>query len=372
MKSLAYYFALLLTLLAHSSSQGVELMLRERATQQGAIVRLGDIADISNVSSAERRILTSTPLLPAPAPGTQQFLSVAQVRELLVARGLQMDQLTIKGARIVEIGSVATSTTKRPTTKQITKNDESLATTKLTFQAANLRVQQAIERHMHQNTSKRDTSKKNTHAGRWRVEVTLNQNQIDKIAGLAKNFVARGQRPIRWGKGRSGKQRFFLSDGDDDKKFLVTATITQIQSVVVVRQRIEREQLVRAIDVEILEREGILPSGSLTELEQVVGKVAQRSLRPDDILQKNHLRAAWQVRRGETVSVFVRTGGIVVRTRAIAKENGAMGDLLSVEMLEGKKRLAVSVSGPGEVVVHATGGRATDYASLRRDEQRRR
>lgn len=368
MKSITYYLALLLTLLAHSSSQGAELMLRERATQQGTIVRLGDIADISTASSTEMRILTSTPLLPAPAPGTQQFLSVAQVRELLVARGLQMDQLTIKGARIVEIGSVAKSTTKMLTTKMpTTKTDAEPTTPQLTFQAAELRVQQAIEQHLHNNTSERDTS-----AGRWRVEVTLTQNQIDKIAGLAKNFEARGQRPIRLGKGRSGKQRFFLSDGGDSKDILVTATITQIQSVVVVRQRIEREQLVRAVDVEILEREGNLPGGSLTDLEQVVGKVAQRSLRPDDIMQKNHVRAAWQVRRGETVSVFVRTGGIVVRTRAIAKENGAMGDLISVEMLEGKKRLTVSVSGPGEVAVHATGGRATDYASLRRDERRRR
>lgn len=369
MKNFAHYSALLLTLLVHSSSQGAELTLRERATQQGSIIRLGDIADISTASSAEMRILTSTPLLPTPAPGTQQFLSVAQVRDLLVARGLQMDQLTIKGARIVEIGSVAKPTTKttKTTKTPTTKTNEKQTTPELTLQAAELRVQQAIEQHLHTNTSESSTS-----AGHWRVEVTLNQNQIDKVAGLAKNLEARGQRPIRLGKGRSGKQRFFLSDGSDSKDLLVTATITQIQSVVVVRQRIEREQLVRAVDVEILEREGNLPSGSLIDLEQVVGKVAQRSLRPDDIVQKKHVRAAWQVRRGETVSVVVRTGGIKVRTRAIAKENGAMGDLITVEMLDGKKKLAVSVSGLGEVAVHATGGRATDYASLRRDDRPRR
>jgi len=354
MQSLSFTAALLLTLLAHSSSQGAELMLRERATQQGAIVRLGDIADISTASSAEMRILSNTPLLPAPAPGTQQFLSVAQVRDLLVARGLQMDQLTIHGARIVEIGSVA-----KPTTKTAEKR----AAPKLTLPTAELRVQQAIERHLQNNTS----------AGRWRVEVTLNQNQMDKIAQLATNLEARGQRPIQWGKGRSGRQRFLLNDhGSSSQDVLVSAMITQIQSVVVVRQRIQREQLIRAANVEIREREGNLPSGSVTDLEQVIGKIARRALRPEEILQKNHLRAPWQVLRGEIVSVFVRTGGIVVRTRAIAKENGAMGDLISVEMLEGKKRLAVRVSGPGEVAVHATGGRATDYASLRRDQQRRR
>ncbi len=347
MKSLTYTYALLLLLLVHPTSRGAELVLRERATQQSAIIRLGDIADISAASPAELKLLASTPLLPAPAPGTQQFLSLAQVRDLLIARGVQIDQLTIQGAHTVEIGAA---------TKQ-TESQQKPATTQLTHQEVELRVQQAIEQHLQNNTN----------VGRWRVEVSLNGGQVTKIAELGADFKVRGQRQLR-----SGRQRFFLNGGEDSKDVLVTAKITKFQSVVVVRQRIEREQLVRASDVEMIEREGNLPSGSLTDIEQVVGKVAQRSLRPEDIVQKNHLRAAWQVRRGEVVSVHVRSGGIVVRTRAVAKENGAMGDLIFVELLENKKRLAVSVSGPAEVAVHATGGRATDYASLNRDERRRR
>lgn len=347
MKSPTHTVALLLTLLVHSSSQGAELVLRERATQQGAIIRLGDIADISSASSAELRILASTPLLPAPAPGTQQFLSVAQVRDLLIARGIQIDQLTISGANLVEIGVA---------TKQAESHKKSAAP-KLTHQAAELRIRQAIERLL----------KNSNVTGRWSVEVSLSESLVVKIAGLGTNFEARGQRKLR-----TGRQRFFLSAGDSGKDVQVMATLTQIRSVVVARQQIERDQLVRATDVEVVDREGNLPSGSITDIEQVVGKVAQRSLRPEEIVQKNHLRAAWQVRRGETVSVYVRTGGIVVRTRAVAKENGAMGDLIIVELLEDKKKLAVSVSGPGEVSLHATGGRATDYASLRRDDTRRR
>ncbi len=344
MKLLPCTFALLLALLVHSSSQGAELVLREYATQHGPIIRLGDIADIGASSPAELKILASTPLLPAPAPGTQQFLSAAQVRDLLTARGLQIERLTIQGAALVEIGS----------NTQPTKSEQEPQTPKLTHQAAELQVQQAIEGYLQSETS----------VGQWRVEVLLSERLVSQVAQLGVPVEARGQRKLR-----SGRQRFFLSSGEGEKELLVTATITQIQKVVVVRQRIQRDQLVRAVDVEILQREGHLPSGSLTDLEQVIGKVALRALRPDEILQKNHVRAAWQVRRGETVKVFVRTGGIVVRTRAVAKENGAMGDLIAVEMLEGKKRLTVSVSGPGEVAVYATGGRTTDYASLSRDGQ---
>jgi len=51
MKSFTYYLALLITLLANFPSQGADLVLRERATQHGAIIRLGDIADIGAKSS---------------------------------------------------------------------------------------------------------------------------------------------------------------------------------------------------------------------------------------------------------------------------------------------------------------------------------
>ncbi len=346
MKSLTYTVACLLAVLVPSSGLGAELMLRERATQHGVIIRLGDIADIAAASPAELKILSSTPLLPAPAKGTQQFLTIAQIRDLLVTRGIQMDRIAIQGAGIVEIGAATkpTESDKKPSTQ-------------FSHQEIELRVQQAIEQYLQYNTN----------VERWQVEISLNESQVEKIAGLRANLAVREQTRLR-----SGKQRFFLGDGGESQEILLTATITQIQSVVVVRQRIAREQLVRPADVEIREREGNLPSSSLTDLEQVVGKVALRALRPEEILQKNHLRAAWQVRRGETVRVYVRTGGIVVRTRAVAKENGAMGDLINVELLEDKKRLAVSVSGPGEVVVYATGGQATDYTSLSRDETRRR
>ncbi len=354
MKSLAIHFALLLTLLITSTGQGAELLLRERASEHGAIVRLGDIADISAASTMEVRSLSNTPLFPAPAAGTRQFLSLAQVRDLLVARGIQMDSLSIKGARTVEIGANIVQTVAS------TKTDEP----QISRHEIELRVQQTILEHV------QDVS---TGEGEWRVEVLLNEKETLEVSALGVSLAVRGQRQLR-----SGRQRFYLSsmqhlsDMKRGKEVYVMATLTQVQSVVVVQQQIERGNIVRESDVKIIEREGKLPSGSLTRLEQVVGQVAQRSLRPKTILQKNHIRAAWQVRRGETVSVFVRTGGIVVRTRAVAKQDGAMGDLITVEMPENKKRLSVSVSGPGEVAIHATGGRTTDYASLdRRDRLRR-
>ena len=356
MKSLAIHFALLLTLLVTSTGQGAELLLRERVAQQGAIVRLGDIAEIVANSTGEMKSLSSTPLFPAPAVGTRQYLSLSQVRDLLVARGIQMDSLTIKGASVVEVSSEPRTSPVQQATVQQTTNAKPTEST-FSRRDVELRVQQAIQQRVENNS---------TGAGHWRVEVSLNEKENFQVNQLGATLAVRGNRKLR-----SGRQRFSFGNAQSSKDVHVLATLTHVQSVVVVQQRVERGDIVRQSDVKIIEREGNVPNGSLSRLEQVVGQVAQRSFRPKDIVQKNHLRAVWQVRRGETVSVFVRTGGIVVRTRAVAKQDGAMGDLITVEMFENKQLLNVSVSGPGEVAIHATGGQATDYASLNRGTRRR-
>jgi len=342
MKSLANSLALLAALLTTSPCEGADLVLRERATQHGAVIRLGDVADISTASSTELSRLANTPLLPAPAEGTQQFLNVSQIRELLAARGILLNRLSFRGAKVVEIGAAA-----KPL-----KVDAKAMPPKQSRQEVELRVQRAIERHL-QSGSKES---------RWRVDLLLDKGNLVDVAHLEEELLVRG-RP----QPRSGRERFFLRDGENKQEFAVTADVAKIQSVVMVKHRIERGQLIRASDVELRKQAGNVPSGSLIDLQQVIGTEAQRALRPDVIVQKSHIRRALQVRRGETVNVFVRTGGVAVRTRAIAKANGAMGDLIALESLEGKKRLDASVSGPGEVTLYAAGAQATDYASLHRD-----
>jgi len=359
MKSLTPYFVLLITLLAPSASQGANIVLRERATQHGPIIRLGDIADIAAATPAEMHDLTSTPLFAAPAPGTQQFLHVSQVRELLLARGIRLENTSLRGAKVVQIGSTTITTTKRSTTQLATKSRQEIERL----------VQQAIKSYLQSTTNHLD----------WRVEVVLEQDELQQFAHITENLQAHGQRHTH-----SGRQRFTFTTNNSDqnqkqnKNLAITAKIAKLQSVVVVKHRIEKGQLVRTADVEIRQREGNLPSESFVNLEQAIGKEAKRALRAEEILQQSHVRAPWQVKRGESVNVYVRTGGIVVRTRAIASENGAVGDLISVELpgdnsrnnSRNKKQLDASVSGPGEVTVFATGGQTIDFASLNRAANR--
>ena len=340
MKTSCIQLAVLILVLAPITSQAADLVLRDRATDHSPVIRLGDIADISSAHTSEVHDLASTPLMPAPASGTTQYLSVAQVRELLAARGVQLETLKLSGASVVEIGEAIQlpKVVDLPMQKNL----------QLDVEAS---VIQAIEQNLLQQSG-------HSH---WRVEFQLSDRDRPRIKALGNTLQARSTRQPR-----TGRERFFLTDGLG-KEVSVLASITEIQSVVVVKRPIERGQLIGIADVELQQREGNLPVGILNDVQLAIGKEARRGFRVDELLQTNQIRAPWQVRRGETVSAIVRTGGIVVRTRAIAKQDGAHGDLISLETIGDKQRIDASVSGPGEVTVYATGGQTTDYAMLGRD-----
>ena len=98
---------------------------------------------------------------------------------------------------------------------------------------------------------------------------------------------------------------------------------------------------------------------------------ARRQLPVGYVLRKNQLRAPLQVLRGETVTVFARTGGVSVKTFAIAKQDGAQGDLIRVQALDKKELYTAHVSGRRELEVLATGHSAQELATLERRSARR-
>lgn len=345
--------ALLCCAIYVSHGQAAEIVLREQASQHSSIIRLGDVADIAAASQSELHNLAKTPLLPAPAPGTREYITVQQISDLLVARGLLRENLLFLGANVVEIGEASPPTSS-------TTSDSSLPVvgtthSPLTRNELQQQITDALQSYLVDATQ---------HT-LWRVDFSLNEKQWEELGQFGGNLQASSAVPPR-----HGKQRFELS-GSAGQKMWMMVDVTQFQTVVVAKQAIERGQLIRRSDLELKQLEGNLPNAVVTELEEVIGKQAERNLRIDEPLQQYMVRAPWQVHRGETVTVFVRTGSIVVRTRAIAKQNGALGELVELETLDSKERLDATVTGPGETAVYAAGGSAADYASLNREPIRR-
>jgi len=343
------YPALLIVLtlsLSSSYARGADVVLREQATVVGPIVRLGDIADISSASSSVLKNLDSTPLIPTPAPGSARFLQRSQIRDLLATRGIDILNLRFRGATVVEVGKLS---------RQAEIGSE-LAPKTLSNREIETLLHDNIEQYL-QNKTGHD---------RWRITMKLTTATLGKTSSLGPNLAVRGGR-TPW----IGRQQFYVSGIDPDETVKVKATVVKIQSVLFAKQAIKKGDVIRAADVEVRQHEDRVPSLALSSLEQVIGMEARRTISVNSILQENQVRAPLQVQRGETVTVVARTGGISVRTFAVARQDGAMGDLVQIETLDGKQRFAARVSGRQRLEVLAAGARAGDYATLGRRALRR-
>lgn len=320
-------------------ASATNIVFREQATLSGPIVCLGDIADISAASTAEVRDLSTTPLMPVPAPGSPEFLTPIKALDLLESRGIDTSRFAISGARIVKVGqslqSMEPVTTE--TVPQLSPGD---------LEAA---VIDAITTHL----------TKVTGHGDWEVGLTLRPAELRNLAALGRTLVARaGKTP--W----TGMQKFEIVGSARREPVLITVNVSRLRDVVVATRRIERGSLVGAADVEIRQQGGNVPTTAIQALAQVIGKEAVQAIDANSTLQQSQLRSPLQVQRGETVKVFARTGGITVSTFAIVQQNGALGDLVQVQTLDKKDRFAARVSGWKQLEVLPTGASTADYSAV--------
>ncbi len=328
-------------------AHGASIMLRDRATHQGAVVYLGDVADISAANNAELQDLLTTPLLTAPPKGTQQFLDATQVRDLLASRGIDVSSLSISGSKLIEIGTAAV------VTNPVAIEPLPVPTPAEAQQA----VIAAIEQHLSATTGHED----------WQIEVDFNSAQLTELTKLGFELQANAGR-TPW----TGMQRFQLSAEGAQAAVPVMARVDRLRHVIVALRKIEQGNLIGAADVEIRLQGGKIPVGSASALDQVIGKEALRAINPDDIVQSTQLRAPLQVQRGETVKVFARTAGITVSTYAVVQQDGSLGDLVQAQTLDKKDRFAARVSGWKQLEVLPTGALAADFAALNQGQTQQR
>jgi flagella basal body P-ring formation protein FlgA len=119
--------------------------------------------------------------------------------------------------------------------------------------------------------------------------------------------------------------------------------------------------MVRPEDVELQSvntREGT--SDYCTSVEEVIGRQTTRALAAGAPVPRDAIRQPLLVRRGEVVTVHARGPGVHVRITARAREDGSLGELVSVESLHDRKTFLARVCDSREVEVFAGAVRVQD------------
>ncbi len=355
-------------------ASAVEIILRDQATLGSPVVRLGDVADVSAANNEQLNRLITTPLIPAPAPDTVRFLRISEVRDLVNLRGIALHGISFAGAQVVTIGKIPES--KQVSMDRLTPEDH---------QRIHKSVEQMLQNYVQQMVRPNSSSLPSD----WNIRLRLDRRQLTQLARCDASWTVSGGRPP-W----TGKQVFHLASAkllgfgsspnslnlndqrpvkqvsarttDKNMGVRVSVTIERNEPVVVAIRSIERGMLVRASDVELRSHSmQQASSGIVRSLESAVGLVAKSPIRADTILRDYHLRKPILVERGETVAVFARSAGVQVRTDVVAKQDGAMGDLVQVETLDKRERYAARVVGRRELEVFTARSTAAELTTLK-------
>ena len=104
--------------------------------------------------------------------------------------------------------------------------------------------------------------------------------------------------------------------------------------------------------LDIVRREISLPADDFcTEIAQVTGQQAKRTIRARGAVRKSELEAPPTIRSGEIVMIIADNENIKITARGIAKSDGAMGQTIPVVSLRSNKKIHARVIGDGTVRV---------------------
>ncbi|MBM4118813.1 flagellar basal body P-ring formation protein FlgA [bacterium] len=98
------------------------------------------------------------------------------------------------------------------------------------------------------------------------------------------------------------------------------------------------------------ERDAFHISGEPLPLAALPGALISEPLRAGEVVTRRNARPAPLVKAGREVEVRLERGGVTVSLRGIAREDGALGELVGVKHLDGQVQRRYRVAGPGLVV----------------------
>ncbi len=335
--------ALLGTLaLGERAGEAALLRLRSACQSDSAVLTLGDVAEIVAADEKQAHALAAIELFPAPPAGRQRFIRLREIQDLLLLRGVNLAEHRFSGSSRVVVSGGGGPADAPP--------EPSLSAAGM--RTAKRRVTEGVAAYLREKTPA---------GASWNVEVELDAGDARRVMDPGRAIsISGGAAP--W----LGLQRFEVTvdTPEGPVRFPVQARVASSPAVVVAIRSLPRGSVVRAADVEL--QRGVPEaqrSMALCSVEQAVGKETTRAIAKGNVLQHGSVRSPLLVRRGDVVTVYARSAGICVRTLGRARDDGSLGELVTIESLRDRSTFFAQVSNVREVDVYARSARA-DRASI--------
>jgi flagella basal body P-ring formation protein FlgA len=307
------------------SLPAAEIRFRTQASCAGSVIRLRDVAEVITPDKLEREKLAEIEL--GPYGGAKQALAAQEIQNRLAASGVRLADHQFKGAAVI---TVTPDTARNSAAVQRPVSRSAL-------QAAKTAIAGEIAAHLRKTVDANEP---------WNVNVLLTDDQTKRLGAAAGSFtVSGGLAP--W----VGRQQFTLSMPSTAAVCKVDAQVTRAPRMVVAINAIARGDRIQPADVILsAAKEGTMPAGAIGSIDDAIGQEAVRNIAAGEAIDDGCVRPPVLVNRGDVVIVYARAGGINVHTRAVARQEGARGNVVRIELSD-RRSLLARVSGPQEVEV---------------------
>ena len=239
-------------ILAPSIAGAAEFRLRSQCRARGAMVTLGDVAEILATDARQIEILSAMELFPAPSGSRQRFVQIREIQDLLLGQGVPLTEHRFSGSsRVTVLGNAPVSVVQQ---RALSPSDA---------KRAEQRVCQAVLHHLQQSGA--------ISAGQhWNVRPQLDTEQMRLAANPKHQISVAGGTPP-W----TGPQRFeaTVATGTEPVRFPLDVEVSAPPAAVVAARLLPRGTVVRASDVKLAS--DLSPEKSVlgfSKIEEVVGR----------------------------------------------------------------------------------------------------
>ncbi|MFB9240284.1 flagellar basal body P-ring formation protein FlgA [Massilia antarctica] len=315
LRAMTLLAACVLPLLCRAAAP-VQLVLRADATVRGEQIVLADLLTVSADDAAVKAALDALRVGPAPRVGAVEQYGRPELERLMHARALPPGaELAWSGARAVKVRA---------------------AERLLTSEALQRAASEALQQHL---------------GAAWAgAELRLAGPVADVTLPLGEPVLSTRIVDPAHARARQAVYVDVTVAGKLVRSVLVPFALKLSRVAYVARRDLAAGTVLSANDVE-QQREDVsevvdsmLPVPQLTPSARTVKAVAR-----GQILLRSHLAQQGLVYRGDTVKLVLAEGGVSIETRAVAQQDGGMGQLVRVKPESSMEAISARVVGAGLV-----------------------
>jgi flagella basal body P-ring formation protein FlgA len=316
--------------LAWNTARAAELRLRLQCNPRGSVVTLGDVAEIYSADAQQAEKLAAIELFPAPPAAQQRVVRVRELQDLLALQGVNLAQHRFSGSSQTALTSAA----------EPVHAEQALTTSGA--KRAQRRVQEAILQYLQKKTGANEPRSLQFEMPPALARAAANPAQPISISGGAAPWTGLQRLEVK------------IDSNEGSAPFTLDVQVTVPSAVVAAVHSLSRGAVIRESDLTLVrDASHEAENGVFHTIEDVAGKQTTKAIPDGKIIAPDDLQAPLLVHKGDVVTVYARSSGIRVRTTARARDDGGLGDLVTMETMQDRKPYQARVCGPREAEVLA-------------------